>query len=139
MDELKVFCVNFRYGYMLNDTFAKIIPSEFAMIMVVMCYSLIHMAFNSSNTGSCIQDVMIVASTLAPIFYYCWFGNEIKLKVIRVTDFNFTVINQFIWKKIAKLIIIDRYKKKKRLHTCTYTHMYIYVYIIRGWFICILL
>lgn len=78
---------------MLNDTFAKIVPSEFVMITVVMCYSLVHMAFKSSNTVSYIQDIMVMASTLAPIFYYCWFGNEIKLKVIRVTDFNFIIIN----------------------------------------------
>ncbi|XP_011882848.1 PREDICTED: uncharacterized protein LOC105570334 isoform X2 [Vollenhovia emeryi] len=79
----------FEYAYMLNDRFAKIIPSEFAMITVVMCYSLIQMALKSSNTISYIQDIMVVASTLAPIFYYCWFGNEIKLKVVT----NLVVIN----------------------------------------------
>lgn len=78
---------------MLNDRFAKIVPSEFAMITIVMCYNLIHMAFKSSNVISYIQDVMVVASTLAPLFYYCWFGNEIKLKVVLVTGFNFIVIN----------------------------------------------
>jgi len=77
---------NFRYAYILNDKFSKIIPSEFLTIIVVMCYNLIHMAFRTSNTVSCIQDVMVIASTLAPIFYYCWFGNEIKLKVILVTS-----------------------------------------------------
>jgi len=70
---------------MLNDKFAKIVPSEFAMITVVMCYNLIRMAFKSSDTVSYIQDIMAVACTLAPIFYYCWFGNEIKLKVVLVT------------------------------------------------------
>jgi len=74
---------------MLNDKFAKIVPSEFAMITVVMCYSLIRMAFKSSDTVSYIQDIMGIACTLAPIFYYCWFGNEIKLKVVLVTGFNF--------------------------------------------------
>ncbi|XP_071572193.1 odorant receptor 43a-like [Temnothorax nylanderi] len=84
-------CVNhhihiFQYAYMLNDRFSKIIPSEFVMITVVMCYNLIHMAFKSSNTISYIQDVMVVASTMAPIFYYCWFGNEIKLKSLQLSD-----------------------------------------------------
>lgn len=81
---------------MLNDRFAKIIPSEFAMITIVMSYNLIHMAFKSSNAISYIQDIMVIASTLAPIFYYCWFGNEIKLKVALVIDFNFIFISQFI-------------------------------------------
>ncbi|XP_012060003.1 PREDICTED: odorant receptor Or2-like [Atta cephalotes] len=40
----------------------------------------------TSNTVSCIQDVMVIASTLAPIFYYCWFGNEIKLKSLQLSD-----------------------------------------------------
>lgn len=70
---------------MLNDRFAKIVPSEFLMITMVMSYNLIHMALKSSSTVSYVQDVMVVASTMAPIFYYCWFGNEIKLKVVLVT------------------------------------------------------
>ncbi|KAL0116255.1 hypothetical protein PUN28_011234 [Cardiocondyla obscurior] len=71
---------------MLNDKFSKIVPGEFAMITVVMCYNLVNMAFKSSDAVSYIQDIMIVASTLAPIFYYCWFGNEIKLKSIQLSD-----------------------------------------------------
>lgn len=69
---------------MLNDRFAKIVPSEFLMITMVMSYNLIHMALKSSSIASYIQDVMVVASTMAPIFYYCWFGNEIKLKVVLI-------------------------------------------------------
>lgn len=65
---------------MLNDKFARIVPSEFTMVTVVMCYELIHMAMASSNV-TYVQDMMSVACTLAAIFYYCWFGNEIKLKV----------------------------------------------------------
>ncbi|XP_011050411.1 PREDICTED: odorant receptor Or2-like [Acromyrmex echinatior] len=76
----------FEYAYILNDKFGKIIPSEFLMITVVMCYNLIHMAFRASNTVSYIQDVMVIATTLAPIFYYCWFGNEIKLKSLQLSD-----------------------------------------------------
>lgn len=78
---------NFRYAYILNDKFAKIIPGEFAMIIIVMCYNLIHMAFKSSNAISYIQNIMVMACTLFPIFYYCWFGNEVKLKVILVINF----------------------------------------------------
>ncbi|KAL0116256.1 hypothetical protein PUN28_011234 [Cardiocondyla obscurior] len=76
----------FKYAFMLNDKFSKIVPGEFAMITVVMCYNLVNMAFKSSDAVSYIQDIMIVASTLAPIFYYCWFGNEIKLKSIQLSD-----------------------------------------------------
>ncbi|KYN50598.1 hypothetical protein ALC57_11425, partial [Trachymyrmex cornetzi] len=86
-----------RYAYILNDKFGKIIPSEFLMITVVMCYNLIHMAFRVSNSISYILDIMFIATTLAPIFYYCWFGNEVKLKVVLVTSIlincNFIIHN----------------------------------------------
>lgn len=76
---------------MVNENFARIVPSEFIMITVVMCYNLIQMALTSSTTASYIQNVMVIASTLAPIFYYCWFGNEVKLKV--TCNFNFVTNN----------------------------------------------
>lgn len=95
---------------MLNDRFAKIVPAEFALITIIMCTTLIHMALKSSNVVSYIQDIMIVASTLAPLFYYCWFGNEIKLKVLLVTAFNFISLqkeeNVYIRKYTTFIIFI---------------------------------
>ncbi|KAL0116254.1 hypothetical protein PUN28_011233 [Cardiocondyla obscurior] len=76
----------FEYAYMLNDNFAKIVPSEFAMITVIMCFNLVNMALKSSDSISYVQNVMAVACTLAPIFYYCWFGNEVKLKSLQLSD-----------------------------------------------------
>lgn len=70
----------FRYMCMLNKKFAKIVPGEFTMVTVVMTYDLIHMTMSSSNT-TYIQNMMFIFCTLAAIFYYCWFGNELKLKV----------------------------------------------------------
>lgn len=71
---------HFRYACRLNKKFAKIVPGEFAMVTIVMTYDLIHMTKTSSNAVY-IQGMMFIASTLAAIFYYCWFGNELKLKV----------------------------------------------------------
>lgn len=65
----------------MNENFARIVPSEFLMITVVMCYNLIRMAATSSTTAFYVQNLMVIFCTLAPIFYYCWFGNEVKLKV----------------------------------------------------------
>ncbi|XP_072753284.1 odorant receptor 43a-like isoform X2 [Anoplolepis gracilipes] len=76
----------FEYSYMINEKFAKIVPSEFIMITVVMCYNLIHMALTSSTIDSYIQNVMVIACTLAPLFYYCWFGTEVKLKSLQLSD-----------------------------------------------------
>ncbi|XP_036139544.1 putative odorant receptor 71a [Monomorium pharaonis] len=100
----------YEYAYILNDTFSKIVPSEFAMIVIVMSYNLINMAFKSSSTASYIQDVMVVASTLFPIFYYCWFGNEIKLKSLQLSDsiynIEWTIFNNNIKKGL--LMIMNR-------------------------------
>ncbi|XP_025161776.1 odorant receptor Or2-like [Harpegnathos saltator] len=74
-----------RYAYMLNKKFARIVPGEFAMVTIVMTYDLIHMTMTSSSAAY-IQGIMFLASTLAAIFYYCWFGNELKLKSLQLSD-----------------------------------------------------
>ncbi|XP_032691025.1 odorant receptor Or2-like [Odontomachus brunneus] len=81
---MKTFC-HFRYAYMLNDKFARLVPGEFAMVTIVMTYDLIHMIMSSSNAVY-VQSMMFIASTLAAIFYYCWFGNELKLKSLQLSD-----------------------------------------------------
>ncbi|XP_032691132.1 uncharacterized protein LOC116853908 [Odontomachus brunneus] len=73
------------YAYMLNDKFARLVPGEFAMVTIVMTYDLIHMIMSSSNAVY-VQSMMFIASTLAAIFYYCWFGNELKLKSLQLSD-----------------------------------------------------
>ncbi|XP_029665578.1 odorant receptor Or2-like [Formica exsecta] len=95
---------------MVNEKFARIVPSEFIMITVVMCYSLIHMALTSSTIVSYVQNAMVIACTLAPIFYYCWFGNEVKLKSLQLSDniYNteWTILNNNIKKGL--LMIMNR-------------------------------
>ncbi|XP_029159902.1 odorant receptor Or2-like [Nylanderia fulva] len=102
----------FEYSYLVNEKFARIVPSEFIMIIVVMCYNLIHMALTSSDTVSYIENVMVIACTLAPIFYYCWFGNEVKLKSIQLSDniynIEWTTLNNDVRKGL--LMIMNRAK-----------------------------
>ncbi|XP_019884055.1 odorant receptor Or2-like [Camponotus floridanus] len=95
---------------MVNENFARIVPSEFIMITVVMCYNLIHMALTSSTIISYIQNLMIISCTLAPIFYYCWFGNEVKLKSLQLSDniynIEWTILNNNMRKGL--LMIMNR-------------------------------
>nr|XP_012230725.1 PREDICTED: odorant receptor Or1-like [Linepithema humile] len=93
----------FEYAYTLNERFSRIIPGEFIMIMVVTCYELIHMATTSSSNITYLQDMMAVACTLAAIFYYCWFGNEIKHKSLQLSD--------NIWCNMEWTILSDNVKK----------------------------
>ncbi|XP_026828384.1 odorant receptor 94b isoform X2 [Ooceraea biroi] len=99
----------YEYAHILNEKFAKIVPSEFTMIIVVMCYNLIHMALTSSSTMF-IQDLMFVTSTLAAIFYYCWFGNETKLKSLQLSKNIYNMEWTFLDINIKKglLMIMNR-------------------------------
>ncbi|XP_025265994.1 odorant receptor Or2-like [Camponotus floridanus] len=95
---------------MMNENFARIVPSEFLMITIVMCYNLIHMAATSTTTASYVQNLMVICCTLAPIFYYCWFGNEVKLKSLQLSDniYNteWTILNNNVKKGL--LMIMNR-------------------------------
>ncbi|XP_072753268.1 odorant receptor 46a-like isoform X2 [Anoplolepis gracilipes] len=100
----------FEYSYLVNDKFARIIPGEFIMITVVMCYCLIGMALTSSTIASYVQNIMVIASTLAPIFYYCWFGDEVKQKSLELSDniynIEWTTLNNNMKKGL--LMIMNR-------------------------------
>lgn len=60
--------------------FAKIIAVQFAVSMMVVCSNLYRIAM-ATEYMKFIPLMMYTGCMLAQIFIYCWFGNEVKLKV----------------------------------------------------------
>jgi len=75
-------CLIFRYACIVNSKFAIIIVIQFAVSMLVVCSNLYRMAM-AANYMSYIPLIVYTSAILVQIFIYCWFGNEVKLKVIR--------------------------------------------------------
>lgn len=69
-----------RYAYIINNMFAKIIGLQFAVSMFVLCSNLYRIAM-ATDYVTFVSLIMYTGAILAQIFIYCWFGNEVKVKV----------------------------------------------------------
>ncbi|XP_025074601.1 odorant receptor Or2-like [Pogonomyrmex barbatus] len=65
--------------------FAKIIAIQFAVSMLVVCSNLYRIAM-ATDYMSFIPLIMYTSAILVQIFIYCWFGNEVKLKSLRLVN-----------------------------------------------------
>nr|XP_033331543.1 odorant receptor 46a-like [Megalopta genalis] len=76
------------FANMVNDEFKSVTFIQFFMTTGVMCFSLYQLSL-SEHSGN-LADVFFYGSCLLlQIFYFCWFGNEVKLKSLEVADMIF--------------------------------------------------
>ncbi|KAL0116246.1 hypothetical protein PUN28_011228 [Cardiocondyla obscurior] len=75
----------FEYAYTVNNMFAKIIATQFAVSMMVVCSNLYRIAM-ATDYASFIPLIMYTSAILVQIFNYCWFGNEVKLKSLQLVN-----------------------------------------------------
>ena len=83
---------------MVNRRFAKIIAFQFAVSMLVVCANLYKLASISivMINGSLVTLIMYTACMLSQIFLYCWFGNELKLKVYNLYKYIYIYMILYI-------------------------------------------
>ncbi|XP_076377256.1 odorant receptor 46a [Megalopta genalis] len=78
----------YKFANMVNDEFKSVTFIQFFMTTGVMCFSLYQLSL-SEHSGN-LADVFFYGSCLLlQIFYFCWFGNEVKLKSLEVADMIF--------------------------------------------------
>ncbi|XP_076241167.1 uncharacterized protein LOC143183504 [Calliopsis andreniformis] len=74
-----------RFAKMVNEEFKIIMLLQFLTSTSTICLDLYHVT--ETNVDEKLLDIVFYAScTLMQIFYYCWYGNEVKLKSLEVTD-----------------------------------------------------
>ncbi|XP_067207856.1 odorant receptor 94b-like [Linepithema humile] len=79
-DCVRQHCVIFRFAVIVNATFNMIITIQFVMSMLVVCFNLYQVTEMTIN-AKYIRIAMLMCCMLTQIFVYCWYGNEVKLKV----------------------------------------------------------
>lgn len=74
---------NYRYACTINNKFAKIIAFQFIASTLIMCSNMYQLllALNEADYGTVIILLVYTVARLMQICLYCWFGNEVKLKV----------------------------------------------------------
>jgi len=71
---------------MMNKKFRLTITFQFIVSTMVVCVTLYQLTKTNANV---IQLGLYMSSMLTQIFLYCWYGNEVKLKVcIKINSFD---------------------------------------------------
>ncbi|XP_076179886.1 odorant receptor Or1-like [Ptiloglossa arizonensis] len=79
---------DYEFATMVNDEFKMIVFIQFLTSTSTVCFDLYRLT--QKNKSSEIVEILFYAScTLMQIFYYCWYGNEVKLKSLEVPDMVF--------------------------------------------------
>ncbi|XP_076377267.1 odorant receptor 10-like [Megalopta genalis] len=97
----------YTYANTLNSQFKVIMVIQSMVSIVTVCCNLYQLT--QKNLGSKFLEVIVYSfNTLVQIFYYCWYGNEIKLKSLDVPrsafECNWTILDDKAKKFLLMMI-----------------------------------
>ncbi|XP_014486423.1 PREDICTED: odorant receptor Or2-like [Dinoponera quadriceps] len=75
----------FEFAEMLNDKLVIVIGSQFIGSCLVVCCLLFRLTVATSNF-TYIETIMCIVCALMAIFFYCWFGNEVRLRSMELSE-----------------------------------------------------
>ncbi|CAL1676378.1 unnamed protein product [Lasius platythorax] len=99
----------YKFAYTVNEKFRTIIAVQFTVSMLVVCSNLYQLA-TTTLSAEFIPLILYTCSMSSQILIYCWYGNEIKLKSIQLSDeiFGMDWINADIKVKENLIMIMNR-------------------------------
>ncbi|XP_043264934.1 odorant receptor 94a-like [Colletes gigas] len=75
----------YKFATMVNNEFKTMVLIQFLVSITMFCFDLY--LLTQIEVGSKFMEMMLFAMcTLMQILYYCWYGNEIKLKSLEVPN-----------------------------------------------------
>ncbi|XP_031827713.1 odorant receptor Or1-like isoform X2 [Nomia melanderi] len=78
----------YKFAGIVNKEFKSVMFMQVLMSTFTLCFDLYQLTMHEFSSGSA-DMVLYVSCTLMQIYYYCWHGNEVKLKSLQVTDMIF--------------------------------------------------
>ncbi|XP_076377241.1 odorant receptor Or1-like isoform X2 [Megalopta genalis] len=99
----------YKFAARVNRDFQAVLCIQFLISITIICFSLYR--FTQAGLGSgTIEALMYAYIMLLQIFYYCWYGNEVRLKSLEIPNMVFTSdwMNLDITTKRILLIIMLR-------------------------------
>ncbi|XP_024869614.1 odorant receptor Or1-like isoform X1 [Temnothorax curvispinosus] len=70
----------FKFARTVNEKFRITIFVQFVVSTLVMCFNLYQFTKSSALKTKYMQLILYTCSMLSQIFFYCWYGNEVKLR-----------------------------------------------------------
>ncbi|XP_078053770.1 odorant receptor Or1-like isoform X2 [Augochlora pura] len=79
----------YTFAAKVNRDFQAVMCIQFLASITIICFTLYR--FTQTDLGSGTIEALLYAYVmLLQIFYYCWYGNEVKLKSLEITSMIFT-------------------------------------------------
>ncbi|XP_076285383.1 odorant receptor Or1-like isoform X1 [Lasioglossum baleicum] len=81
---------NFIYEFAakVNEDFQAVLCVQFLASITIICFTLYRFTQTDLGSGT-IEALMYAYVMLLQIFYYCWYGNEVKLKGLQIPNMIF--------------------------------------------------
>ena len=76
------------YAKSLNETFTIVIFVQFALSTIVVCTSLFKLSKIDIISSDFVSMMLYLLTILVQIFIYCWYGNEVTLRVKSILIIN---------------------------------------------------
>ncbi|XP_025265990.1 odorant receptor 46a-like isoform X2 [Camponotus floridanus] len=83
----------FKFAFMINEKFKIIIGIQFIVSTLVVCSNLYQLAKITFSAQS-FPLILYTCSMLAQILIYCWYGNEVKLKLLKTSYSAYNILQQ---------------------------------------------
>lgn len=71
---------------MMQDKFKSIIGVQLMSSTLVVCFILYQLTNTPLMSFRYLQFVMYMACMMSQVFFYCWYGNELTLKVLALNE-----------------------------------------------------
>ncbi|XP_014476204.1 PREDICTED: odorant receptor 4-like [Dinoponera quadriceps] len=98
-------CYIFRFAFIINTKFRLLVIVQFVISTLVVCFSLYRLTKTTSHAKH-VEMTLCMMCMLTQIFFYCWYGNEVKLKSCELSDNIFKMEWITLNKKKKKSLII---------------------------------
>nr|XP_012228790.1 PREDICTED: LOW QUALITY PROTEIN: odorant receptor Or1 [Linepithema humile] len=70
----------FKFARLVNEKFRLTILIQFIVSTLVVCFILYQFTKSTALKAKYMQLIMYMGCMLSQIFFYCWYGNEVKLR-----------------------------------------------------------
>ncbi|XP_076223492.1 odorant receptor 10-like isoform X2 [Nomia melanderi] len=75
----------YKYAATVNKSFQVVLCFQFIAAGSMICFNIYRLT-QTKITEKGIETIMLMFCSLLQIFYYCWYGNEVKQKSLKIPD-----------------------------------------------------
>ncbi|KAF3054567.1 Odorant receptor 006 [Nylanderia fulva] len=94
-----------KFARVVNNTFRRTIFIQFVVSTLVMCFNLFQFTKSTALRAKYVQLILYTCCMLSQIFFYCWCGNEVKLRSRQLVD-NVFEMEWFELNEDAKKVLL---------------------------------